>query len=224
MNTLPIYVYITFGLTVLVAVWLFYKAANQSKSFLVLMIVWIVIQSLLAIAGFYNHAETVTKRFPLLLLPPMIFIVLNFVTKKGKQFVDGLNIKMLTLFHIIRIPVEIVLFWLFVHQSVPKAMTFEGHNFDVLSGISAPFIYYFGFVKQKISKPIIIAWNTLCMLLLMNVVANAVLSLPARYQQFGFEQPNMALAYFPFALLPTLLVPLVFFSHFAALRQLFKRQ
>jgi len=70
------------------------------------------------------------------------------------------------------------------------------------------------------AKPVLIAWNIACILLLLNVATNAVLSLPARFHQFGYEQPDIALGYFPFLLLPSCLVPLVLFSNLAAIRKL----
>ncbi len=224
MESLPAYVYITFFATIVLALWLFFKATHYPRPFLLLMLAWIVIQSILGITGFYNNPATMTARFPLLFLPPLLLLIFRFATKKGRAFIDSLDLPTLTLFHIIRIPVELVLFWLFVHKAVPEAMTFHGRNFDILSGITAPVVYYFGFVKKLLPKSIIIAWNIVCLLLLLNVVSNAVLSLPARYQQFDFEQPNTALGYFPFVLLPACLVPLVMFSTFAAIRQLLKKR
>lgn len=218
MENLPVYVYLTFGTTVLAAVWLFYVAANYSRFFLVSISTWILLQSVLGSTGFYN--DPASARFPLLLLPPLIFFVSRFFTNQGKLFIDSLDIKTLTIFHVIRIPVELVLFWLFVHKSIPEAMTFEGRNFDILSGLSAPLIYYVGFVKKSLSKSVLIAWNIACLALLLNVVVAAILSLPVRFQQFGFEQPSIALGYFPFVLLPACLVPLAIFSNLAAIRQL----
>ena len=103
-------------------------------------------------------------------------------------------------------------------------MTFEGANFDILSGLTAPLVYYFGFVKNKLGKQVLVAWNIACILLLLNVVRNAALSLPERFHQFGFEQPNIAVGYFPFLLLPSCLVPLVLFSNLAAIRQLMTKK
>jgi hypothetical protein len=220
MEALSPAVYIIFGANFLLAAWLFIKAANYSRSVVVMLTIWTILQSALGLSGFYSDSHTMTGRFPLLVLPPLIFLVSLFVTKKGKTFIDGLNIRTLTILHIIRIPVEIVLFLLFVHHAVPKAMTFEGTNFDIFSGLSAPLIDYFGFSKKKLGKPVLIAWNIVCILLLLNVVTNAALSLPARFQQFGFEQPNIAIGYFPFLLLPSCLVPLVLFSNLAAIRKL----
>src|SRR5436190_8012708 len=223
MQNLPLYVYLAFGATLIFAIWLFFKATNYSKSFLILLIIWLLIQSLLGISGFYSDPGKMTVRFPLLILPPLLFLASRFITKKGRAFIDSLDLPTLTIFHIIRIPVEIVLFWLFINKSIPEAMTFHGRNFDIFSGVSAPFVYYFGFVKKKLSKTIIIIWNFICLALLLNVVSTAFLSLPARFQQFGFEQPNIGLGYFPFVLLPACLVPLVLLSTLASLRQTIKR-
>lgn len=222
MQHLPTYVYLTFGATAVLAIWLFYKATNYSRSFLGLLSAWLIIQSILALAGFYSNPATMTARFPLLIVPPLLFLIYRLITKSGRAFLDGLNLPTLTIVHIIRIPVEIVLFWLFVHHSITEAMTFHGRNFDILSGLSAPFIYYFGFVKKALPKKAILAWNIICLALLLNVVSAAVLSLPARFEQFGFEQPNIALGFFPFVLLPAVLVPLVMISTVAAIRQLVK--
>jgi len=223
MEHLPIYVYLTFGVTAILAIWLFYRATNQSKTFLTGLLLWIIFQSGLAIGGFYSSHDTLTQRFPFLIVPPLLYLIYQLLTKKGKAFLDGLNLPALTLFHVIRIPVELVLFWLFLNKCVPEAMTFHGRNFDIFSGISAPLIYYYGFVKKSLNNWVIIAWNLICLALLLNVVSSAILSLPGRFVQFDFEQPNIALGYFPFVLLPSVLVPLVLLSTVASLRQLLKK-
>jgi hypothetical protein len=224
MENLSWYVYATFGVTVLLTCWLFIKASGYSRTFIVILAVWILLQSIAAIFGFYSEQVTMTTRFPLLVLPPLLFIISGFVTKKGKLFIDHLNIKTLTILHIIRLPVELVLFWLFAQKAIPQAMTFEGRNFDILSGLTAPLIWYGAFVKKWIGRTGLIIWNVACLLLLLNVVANALLSLPSRFAQFGFEQPNIGLGYFPFILLPACLVPIVLFSNLAALRLLVNKR
>lgn len=102
-------------------------------------------------------------------------------------------------------------------------MTFEGSNFDILSGLSAPLIYYFGFVKKNFSKKIMLIWNAVCLGLLMNIVITAILSSPFPFQQFAFDQPNIAILYFPFIWLPCCIVPVVLLSHLAAIKQLLKK-
>ncbi len=226
MENLPVYVYILFGLTFFLSIGLFAGATHYSTAFLFVIGIWTALQSLLGIRGFYSDPATMTLRFPLLFGPLLVAIIFLFLTKKGRRFIDGLNLKMLTIFHVIRIPVEMVLLVLFTHHLIPRAMSFEGRNFDILSGLSAPVIYYFYFVKKKIGNNGLIIWNIFCILLLLNVVSSAALSLPARFAKFGFEQPNIGLSYFPFLLLPAVLVPMALFANLAAIRQLIivKRQ
>jgi len=107
---------------------------------------------------------------------------------------------------------------------MPGLMTFEGRNFDILSGLSAPIVWYFAFVKRRLKKPVLLVWNFLCLGLLINVAVNAVLSAPTRFQQFAFDQPNIALGYFPFLLLPACIVPIVLLSHVASIRLLIKER
>ena len=224
MGNLPFYISILFGVATLLTVLAFYKVANYSKTVIAILILWLTMQAIISSTGFYANFDSIPPRFMLLILPPLILILILFFTKKGRHFIDSLDIKTLTLLHVIRIPVEIVLFWLFVHKSVPQIMTFEGRNFDILSGITAPFVYYFGFVKNKLDKKIILAWNFLCLALLINIVSIALLSAPFPFQKFAFNQPNIALAYFPFVWLPCCIVPLVLFSHLVSIRQLTTRR
>ncbi|MDX2173865.1 MAG: hypothetical protein SFY56_12150 [Bacteroidota bacterium] len=220
METLPLYVYVVFALTVLVAILLFYKATHYSKKFLTLIFIWLIFQSIISILGFYNISNTIPPRFGLLIIPPLIITIIGFNTKRGKQFIDGLNIRTLAIFHVVRIPVELVLYWLFVHKTVPELMTFEGRNFDIISGLTAPIIFYFGFIRKKLNKVILLLWNFIGLALLFNIVFNAILSVPSEFQQFAFEQPNIAILQFPFVLLPSILVPFVLFSHLTSIRQL----
>ena len=222
MQNLPQYISIIFCLTTFVTIAIFYKATSYSKPILAILLIWLTIQTFVGLSGFYTITNTIPPRFLLLPLPPLVVIMGLFATKKGRNYIDGLDLKYLTLLHIIRIPVELVLFWLFVYKTVPQLVTFTGRNYDILSGLSAPFIFYFGFIKNKLSKKSILIWNCICLGLLLNVVANVVLSAPFPFQKFAFDQPAIAIVYFPFIWLPSCIVPLVLFSHLASIRQLLK--
>ncbi|SFH36279.1 hypothetical protein [Pontibacter chinhatensis] len=221
METLPIYISVVFALTTLLAVWLFFRAAHFSKYVLALSLAWLAAQGGLALTGFYTVTNTLPPRMLLLVLPPLLLIAILFATSRGRQFIDGLDTGALTLLHLVRVPVEVVLFWLFLGGVVPELMTFEGRNFDVLSGLSAPVVYYLGYRRNSsVPKGFLLAWNFLCLGLLLNIVINGILSIPTPFQQFAFNQPNVALLYFPFVWLPCFIVPVVFFSHLATIKQL----
>ncbi len=220
MENVPAYISIVFGFTTIFTIAFFYKASNNSKATLFILLIWLVLQTFIGLSGFYTVTDILPPGFLLLILPPLIFIIVLFTTVKGKRYINSLDIKTLTILHIIRIPVEIVLFWLFIKKTIPGLMTFEGRNFDILSGLTAPIIFYFGFIKKKLDKKIILLWNFICLGLLLNIVVYAVLSAPFPFQKFAFDQPNIAVLYFPFNWLPSIVVPLVLLSHLATIRQL----
>ena len=220
MENLPTYISLVFGLTTMVAVGLFYKATNNSKATLIIVLIWVSLQAIIGLSGFYKVTDTIPPRFLLLVLPPVLFIVGLFATSNGRQFLDSLDAKTLTLLHTVRVPVEIVLFLLFIHKAVPGLMTFEGRNFDILAGLTAPVIFYFGFIRKRLDRKILLMWNFICLGLLLNIVVNAFLSAPFPFQKFAFDQPNIAVLYFPFNWLPSCVVPLVLLSHLATIRQL----
>jgi hypothetical protein len=220
MNQLPSFVPILFIITTVLALFIYYRALNNSHGAIYLMSTWLLIQAALGVTGFYQVAGKLTPRFLVLILPPLVFIGLLMSTNRGRRLTGQPNIKWLTLFHTIRIPVEWILFFLFVHKDLPQVMTFEGRNFDILAGVSAPFIYYFGFVKRGLSAKIIIGWNLIGMALLLNIVIIALLSMPSPFQKFGFEQPNSAFFYVPYNWLPCGLVPMVLYAHLVSIRQL----
>jgi hypothetical protein len=149
MSTLPFYIPLVFGVSIAMALFLFYRASGRSLTFLLLALGWIVLQGLLSATGFYTAPDK-PLRFPLLLVPPVVLGLIFSYTPKGRRFFSTLDIRLLTLLQLIRLLVEPVLYWLSLYHLVPRVMTFEGKNFDILTGLTVPIIYYFGFVRRTL--------------------------------------------------------------------------
>lgn len=213
---------IIFILTTVLAIWMLFKASGNKALFLFVPLILAALQALGAKTGmFHNTLQTP----PFILFVPMasiLCIALLFVFKSGRKMLSALSLKQLTALHVVRIPVELVLYMLFLEKQVPELMTFAGQNPDILSGITAPLVMLLFFRNHKINKTALIIWNVLCLMLLFNIVIRAVLSLPTPFQQLGFDQPNIAILSFPYIWLPGIVVPIVLLSHLAALRQLFQ--
>lgn len=190
----------------------------------IILLIWLAIQSGLAVSGVYSDSTNSLppKIFLFGVFPTVIGMVLLFGKESGRQFMDQLSLSRLTMLSVVRVPVEIVLWMLFMHHVIPDIMTFEGWNFDILAGITAPVVVYFG-IKQKTRKPLLIIWNAAGLLLLTWIVVISTLSSPFPLQQLAFDQPNIGILYFPFSLLPTFVVPLVYFTHLVSLRTLGKK-
>ena len=220
MEHLPLYIPVLFGLTVLITIFWFYLA-TKSRTYLLLVLGWTVLQSILALNGVFQDTEAMPPRLMLFgIFPALLFIVFTFLTAKGRAFIEQINLKTLTYFHSIRIAVELVLVLLFYQGVVSVYMTFEGTNFDLISGVTAPVVAWLAFRTLKVNRKLLLWWNIICLLLLLNVMVTAVFAFPSPFQRLAFDQPNIAVLYFPFNLLPGVIVPLVLFGHFAAISRL----
>ena len=220
MLPVPAYLSVVFILTTLLAVALFAWAAGWSGRVLALLAGWLLVQGGMAFIGFYTHSAGLPPRFALLLLPPLVLIVGLFLTRRGRAWLAGLPLGRLTLLHMVRIPVELVLLSLYCAGAVPQLMTFEGRNFDILAGLTAPVVYWLAFRQRQLGRRGLLLWNLLALGLLNNIVVNALLSAPSPLQRFAFNQPNVAILHFPFAWLPACVVPLVLLAHLVAIWRL----
>jgi hypothetical protein len=220
----PVFIPILFMATTLITLWMLYRASGNSLAVLIISLCWLGLQSLLGLSGFYTITDTLPPRFLLLAGPPFAFILILVISGKGRNFIYQINAQKLTYLHTIRIPVELVLLGLYFYGFIPGLMTFEGRNFDILSGITAPFIAYWGYTRKKLSRTFLIGWNLVCLGLLLNIVILAILSAPTSFQQFGLTQPNIAILYFPFIWLPSFVVPVVFLSHVSSILQLLRNK
>ncbi len=217
-TTSVIFILITF-----LTVGLFYWASPKSGWLLMGVAVWIMFQMYLTSSGFYK-VQTTPPRFIVLGLPPALLIAGIFLTARGRAFIDSLNVAKLTILHTVRIAVEIVLYFLFVAKAVPEIMTFEGRNLDIIAGLTAPLVYYYGFVRKILPPSSVMLWNLTCLGLLLNIVVLAVLSAPSPLQKLAFDQPNLAITHIPYVVLPSVVVPIVLFSHLVAIRHLLGRR
>ena len=223
MKQLPFYIPAVFILATLVTIYVFYRASQRNNKMLLFIFIWLVLQSVIALSGFFTTTNNLPPRFVLLLIVPAVSIIAIVSSRRGRAFADVFNVRQLTALHSVRIAIELVLYWLFLYKGMPKLMTFEGRNLDLLSGLTAPLIYYFGFVTLRIATKTIVFWNFACLFILLFTVGNAVLSAPTPFQQFAFDQPAVAVLHFPFVWLPGIIVPVVIFSHIAAIRILLKK-
>lgn len=222
MQNLPLYIPLLFGATVVYTLFCFYKATRHSKMIYIIVALWLLLQTALGQSLFYTDTSTIPPRFSLTLLPPIICIITLLITRRGRRLLDTLDTKWLTLLHVVRLPIEIGLLLLSLHKVVPQLMTFEGRNFDVLSGLTALLVFYFGYLRKKLSRTTLLIWNIACFLLLVNIVTIAILAAPFPFQQLALDQPNIAVLYFPYVYLPAFVVPAVLLSHVASIRQLLK--
>ncbi len=198
--------------TAMITIAFFYLANKNAKKAVLLLIIGSLLQLLIAFTGFYHNTEDFPPHFTLVLVPSTLAIVYGLLPKQKELITQYRSINISTLSHAVRIPVEICLFYLFQYQMIPELMTFEGRNFDIIAGVTAPLMSWL-YAKQKISNKVLLVWNWIGLGLVLFILINGILSAELPFQQFAFDQPNKALEYPPYVLLPALIVPVVVYTH-----------
>lgn len=180
---------------------------------------WILLQGLLSWKGVYANYPQAMPPFLLLfaVFPCVLVILFLMLSPVGRRFQNSLSQDALLWIHTVRMPVEFGLYLLYRHQLVPQLMTFEGRNFDILAGLSALLLLWL-LRTRRLHRTLLIGWNVIGLVLLMNIVVHGLLSAPSPIQQLAFDQPNVALLHFPYALLPVFIVPAVLRAHLSSLR------
>ncbi len=220
-DNLPFWIDALFVLTWIVTLVFFFFANGKAKRSTFVIIIWSLLQSCLAYSGFYQNTTDIPPRFGLVLIPATAFIIYGLLPNQQKWFIEHRNSTIATFLHSVRVPVELCLFGLFTYKMIPELMTFEGWNFDIIMGISAPIIGLLLY-RQRANKTLLILWNILGLILVSSIMIMGILSAELPFQQLAFDQPNRAVLYFPYILLPAVIVPIVIWTHVSELIRIFK--
>lgn len=206
-----------FLLIAIVALILFYFGTGKNKKVFLSFLLWQIIIGTLALFHIF-------KQQPGIFVAVIIGTILLTIFSLSNIKTTALNSKLLLSIHVLRIPVELVLYQLYLQHKVPLSMTFKGINFDIVMGISALILLvYMLLIGKKINQTFFVAWNIIGIGFLLFIVALAILSSPLPIQQFAFDQPNIAVLRSPYCLLPAGVVPVVLMSHLLLLRQGMKK-
>ncbi len=188
---------------------------------IILPLIWVLLISIWSASGRMSEFSIFPLNFMPVILFPMIVAVVWVSSSQVSEILQHIPPANIIQLQSFRFFVEILLWLLFIENRVPVQMTFEGRNFDILAGISAPVIAYLA-SHGKISRGALIFWNVVCLGLLLNIVITAILSTPSPWRVFMNEPANYVVTYFPVSWLPGFLVPLAYYLHFLSLKQLLR--
>ncbi len=118
------------------------------------------------------------------------------LSRFGKRLALGLPLGALVGFQAFRLPLELVM-----HQAqndglMPSVMSFNGYNFDILTGITATLVGVW-FLVGRPPRGVLVLFNVLGSTLLLVVSVVAVAALPL-FAAFGPEQLNVWVTRFPY--------------------------
>jgi hypothetical protein len=185
----------------------------------VVLSAWTVLLLVLSSKNFFSDFSQLPPRPGLAMLVPLPVILGIAFSKAGSRLLQVVPPHWLVLLQSFRIAVELLLLGAFINEKLPVQMTFEGRNFDVVTGLLALPVGYL-MAKGRISRKFAIVFNIIGLVLLLNILVIAVLSMPTPIRYFMNEPANTLVGQFPFILLPGVLVPIAYGLHIFSLRQL----
>ena len=184
----------------------------------VVVAVLLVAEYLLASGGVLRHW---TQRPPPLLVAAVVPILLAVVTtlsRVGGRIAASTSFAAIIGIQAFRLPLELVMHQAAVSGLMPVQMSYSGRNFDILTGILAIPVALVS-MQSRPPRMVIIAWNVVGTLLLVNILTIAVASTPI-FAAFGPDHLNTWVADAPYIFLPTVLVPAAVFGHALTWRKL----
>ncbi len=196
-----------------------YLPVNYKLPGLAALAVWIAYGGALGYNGVISNTSILPPGIFYLLVPIVLMVMIMASSNVGKSIAQSFPIWMLMGMESFRVVVEVFLHQLWQYGQVPKMLTYEGANFDILIGISAPVAAWL-FASGRISNRVALTWNAIGLLMLANVVVRAILTSPGPLHFISTEVPNVSIGTFPFTYIPGLMVPLALVLHVLSIRAL----
>ncbi|MEJ1934744.1 hypothetical protein WDZ92_31475 [Nostoc sp. NIES-2111] len=186
------------------------------------LVAWFALVGWLSLSGMM--ADT-TLRPPAILymaVPFAALVILLAIGRPGAILAAALPLPVLIGAQSFRIGAEWLLHRLWQEGLIPRMLTWEGANFDILVGLTAPVAALVA-SRARMGLQLALAWNLAGLALLANVVVRAILSAPGPLNLLATDLPNRLPGLFPYTYLAGFLAPLALVLHVLALRALVSR-
>lgn len=181
------------------------------------LLVWLSWVGILSLSGRLADLTLRPPAIAYIVGPLMVFMVLVLATHWGGTFSTSFPIRLLLGAQVFRVAVEILLYLLWKDGQIPRMLTWDGANFDVVIGLTAPFVAWAA-ARGRAGRLLAQAWTLAGVLMLTNVVVRSVLTAPGPLQLPVTEVPNLLPGQFPFVYLVGFLAPLALLLHLMAIR------
>lgn len=193
---------------------------NVMRTFFTITTVWVAYVMIISGSGFLADFTLPPKMVLFVVLPALLFTVVFFSIKSTAKVIDAFPIALPVYFQTFRIFVELLIWGLYQEGIGPDLVTFEGRNFDILAGITAPVVGYLAYNKKVLSHRVVLIWNFACIGLLANIVFTFV-SLVVRPQFWGYEQVPISPEFTkpPYIFIAAVFMPAAVFMHVMSIRK-----
>ena len=189
------------------------------RSAILVAVAWLGVTGGAAATGYLAHFDRLPPPLMALVGATLVTTTTLALTGFGARMAAGLSVPMLVGFQAFRLPLEILLHRLGVENAIPPQMTWDGMNFDVVTGVTAIAVAALA-AAGRAPRWLLLAWNALGLVLLWVIVTVAILSTPVPFRVFLNDPANTIITRAPWVWLPTVLVQAAWFGHLVLARRL----
>ena len=183
--------------------------------------VWMTLTWRAAESGILRLWSATPPPFALLVVAILGVTAALACTGYGRRLALGLPLWVLIGIQGFRLPLELAMHAMYERGVMPEQMSYSGRNFDILTGITALIVAWLVF-SDRVGRRVVLTWNVLGLLLVINVVTVGILSTP-RFRLFGDDRLNVFITYPPFIWLPAVMVLAALAGHVIVFRALSPR-
>lgn len=185
------------------------------------LFLWFAYTFAIAKSGFLDD-WSLPPRFPMLLIFPVFIFIGVFLYKQQKSpVIAAIPKSWLIYYQSFRIVIESLFVASVGAGILHPEVTFEGYNYDIVFGATAPIIAYLVFNKKFFSEKVALAWNYLGLAVISVIIFLFVTTMyfPAVW---GSTEPLAAKGFldFPYVLVASFLMPSAVFMHILSIIQL----
>ena len=198
-----------------------FKREELLKLYMTSLVLWLAILATLSFIGFFQDFQSIPPPVIVAFIPPVALIIGLLFSRLFRFILIVIPFSWLIYIQAFRILMELFLWLGYFGNYVPRQMTFEWLNFDIMAGISALMAGYVFFGNGRYRRSEAILWNVFGIVLLINIVFIAIVSTPSPFQIFHTRITNTFIANFPFIWIPGFIVPFALAMHIYSLKQLY---
>ncbi len=177
------------------------------------LVCWLAYITTASLAGFFQSGA-LPPRIPLgLVAPAFAFTIWFFASRRFHNIITAIPASWLVYAQVFRVMVELLLFSLYKQGILPVSTTFEGYNYEIIIGLSAPIMGYLAVTKQILPKWTLVLWNIAGLCTLATIV---FIFISHAYRPSMWTDGTLSIndfGAFPYTLLPGFLMPLAVFMH-----------
>ena len=189
------------------------------------LFLWILYVTIIAKTGFLQE-YSLPPRFPIFLIFPAFIFTGFFLYKyRNSQIIKDIPTSWLVYYQSFRIIIESLFVATVTVGFLHPEVTFEGYNYDILFGFSAPIIGFLAFNRKVISNNGLLIWNYLGLVVIAFII---FLFTTTTYfpEIWGSTETlaNKEMVMAPYVYVAAFLMPSAVFMHVVSIIQLRKKK